>query len=266
MSGAHRKGWCPGALRPMESGDGLIVRLKIPGGEVNPALAILIAQWADNFGNGQIDLTSRANLQLRGVSESALPPLQASLDAEGLLDSDPAAESARNILASPLAGIDPNARLDIRPQIQMLDERLREDRAFHILPPKFLFLIDDGGRLPLPLAMSDVGFVATRIEGKTVFAVYLGGVYAGTCDIDALVEKAARLAAAFLQLRNEDTRIAQLVRRVGIKALTQAADLKTIHAAPTLPADSSHILGFHKLEMQAALGLGLPFGRIEAGM
>ena len=81
MSGAHRKGWCPGALRPMESGDGLIVRLKITGGEVSAELASALAQWAEDFGNGQIDLTSRANLQLRGVSEKTLPGLQDALDA-----------------------------------------------------------------------------------------------------------------------------------------------------------------------------------------
>ena len=167
MSGAHRKGWCPGALRPMESGDGLIVRLKITGGEISAELAAALAKWAEDFGNGQIDLTSRANLQLRGVSEKTLPGLQEALDAHGLLDRDAEAESIRNILASPLAGADPDALLDIRPQIQALDERLRSDRALHDLPAKFLFLVDDGGRLPLPLAMSDIGFVASAADGET---------------------------------------------------------------------------------------------------
>ena len=29
-----RKGWCPGALRPMQSGDGLLLRVQAEGGFV----------------------------------------------------------------------------------------------------------------------------------------------------------------------------------------------------------------------------------------
>ena len=183
----------------------------------------------------------------------------------GLLDLDPAAESMRNILASPLAGADPEALLDIRPQLQALDERLRTDRALHDLPAKFLFLVDDGGRLPLPLAMSDIGFVASAAEGETVFAVYLGGICAGACAIDAMAETAVRLASAFLQFRTGETRMAELVRRIGVDAIAQAARSQdSSERAPTIRAPASHILGFHALGARTALGLGLPFGRIEA--
>ncbi|MGA3302936.1 MAG: precorrin-3B synthase [Methylovirgula sp.] len=265
MSGAHRKGWCPGALRPMESGDGLIVRLKITGGEVSASLGSALAQWAEDFGNGQVDVTSRANLQLRGVSEKTLSGLQLALDSFGLLDRDAETESVRNILGSSLAGEDPQALLDIRPQIQALDERLRSDRALHGLPAKFLFLVDDGGRLPLPVAMSDIGFVATSVQGKTVFAVYLGGICAGACAVDAMTETAIRVADAFFNLKNDETRMAELVRRICVEAIAQVADLKILESTPTICAPSPHILGFHALGSQTALGLGLPFGRIEAG-
>ena len=73
------KGWCPGVLSPMESGDGLIVRLKLTGGIVPLDLAGQIAQWSRRWGNGQIDLTGRANLQLRGVTSENLPDLQDAL-------------------------------------------------------------------------------------------------------------------------------------------------------------------------------------------
>jgi precorrin-3B synthase len=264
MSG-HRKGWCPGALRPMESGDGLIVRLKITGGEISAELAFALPQWAEAFGNGQIDLTSRANLQLRGVSEKTLPGLQTELDAHGLLDHDAEVESVRNILASPLARADPDALLDVRPKIHALDERLRNDGALHALPAKFLFLIDDGGRLSLPLAISDIGFVASAAEAETVFAVYLGGICAGACSVDAMTETAVRLAAAFLQMKGDETRMAQLARRVGVDAIAREAGLKPLPTIPTIRAPASHILGLHALGAQTVLALGLPFGRIEAG-
>ena len=75
MSGFVVKGWCPDAWRPMMAGDGLLVR-------VRPPLARLTAQQAEGLcdaakahGNGQIDLTARANLQLRGVAEATWPAL-----------------------------------------------------------------------------------------------------------------------------------------------------------------------------------------------
>ena len=62
-----RRGWCPSVARPMPSGDGLLVRLNMPGGSVPLALMRGIASCARRFGNGLIDLTRRGNLQLRGV-------------------------------------------------------------------------------------------------------------------------------------------------------------------------------------------------------
>ncbi len=68
-----RVGWCPGALRPMPSRDGLIVRVKPRGATLSPAQAIGIAAAASTFGNGALDLTSHANLQIRGASDASLP-------------------------------------------------------------------------------------------------------------------------------------------------------------------------------------------------
>ena len=59
------KGWCPGALRPMASGDGLVLRIRARNGRLTPDQAQGIAGLARQHGNGLIDLTSRANLQLR---------------------------------------------------------------------------------------------------------------------------------------------------------------------------------------------------------
>ena len=101
------KGWCPGARRPMESGDGLIVRVRPHGGSLPVASLGALADAASRFGNGQIDLTRRANLQIRGVTEAALGPLWDALARLGLLDDSAEAEAIRNIAINPLAGIDP---------------------------------------------------------------------------------------------------------------------------------------------------------------
>jgi precorrin-3B synthase len=64
------KGWCPGALRPMRSGDGLVVRIRPHGGRLSQAQAVGVLELADRFGNGLMDITNRANLQIRGVSDA----------------------------------------------------------------------------------------------------------------------------------------------------------------------------------------------------
>ena len=69
----YRKGWCPGALQPMETGDGLLARVRAPRGRLSLDQAAALADAAILCGNGLIGLSARANLHLRGVSERTLP-------------------------------------------------------------------------------------------------------------------------------------------------------------------------------------------------
>jgi len=95
------KGWCPGAYRPMMSGDGLILRVRPRLGRITPVQARGLCDVSQRFGNGIIDLTSRANLQLRGVREDAHQTVLDALLALDLLDATPALESRRNIAITP---------------------------------------------------------------------------------------------------------------------------------------------------------------------
>lgn len=100
------QGWCPGALRPMPSGDGLVVRVRPPAGRLSPNQAAALARAARAHGNGLIDLSSRANLQLRGVTPGSHPALLADLSELGLIDGDLASEARRTITVSPFAQAD----------------------------------------------------------------------------------------------------------------------------------------------------------------
>ena len=101
MSAPQVKGWCPGAHRPMMSGDGLVVRIRPRLARLGRAQALGLCDLAGRFGSGLIDLTNRANLQIRGVDAADHDALLQGLAALDLLDVDPAAESRRNILVSP---------------------------------------------------------------------------------------------------------------------------------------------------------------------
>jgi precorrin-3B synthase len=266
-----RRGWCPGALRPMESGDGLIIRLRVPGGVMTAGTALEIAGMADKFGNGRIEVTSRANLQIRGVREATLGFLQAELARLELIDADPEGEAARNVLASPLAGLDPSALLDIRENVQELDLRLRRDRTLHRLPAKFHFLIDDGGRFSIANESADIAFLAERRGGGVVFSIYLAGQRASSCKIEFLSESAARLATAFLAWREDDEsendvrRMKSFVQRIGVEPILRSAALtKDVRCETRPPRPHSFVLGAHDLGASSVLGVGIPFGRLDA--
>jgi precorrin-3B synthase len=288
-SAAIFKGWCPGALRPMESGDGLIVRLKITGGILTTQLAAEIARWSRHWGNGQIDITSRANLQIRGVAMDGIPHLQDAIAAWGLLDASPEAEAVRNVIASPLAGLDPDFLLDIRPMVERLERCLVEDDALHALPGKFGFAIDDGGRFGLDGVAADIWFKARRTDEGVAFDIRLDGASAvclAACRPEALSDTAASLAIAFIRARRNTTDIRRMrdwVRLAGvetIKSLLIPSSPRRREPTPPpaqveswIPAVAgttnkdevaSKYLGIHSLGFRAFVGVGLPFGWIPA--
>lgn len=98
-----RRGWCPGLARPMPTGDGLLARIHPPLGVLTLAQARSIAEGARRYGNGHLDLTARANLQIRGVSEATRDPLARLLDAAGLGDTRTDGGPQRLTLTGPLA-------------------------------------------------------------------------------------------------------------------------------------------------------------------
>ena len=138
MSAATVKGWCPGALRPMLSGDGLVVRVRPFGGRLEAPQISGLAELAGQHGNGLIDVTSRANLQIRGVSEAGHRPLIDGLARLALLDPDPATEARRNILVTPFWRTG-----DATQSLAAELEEALEDNSL-ALPTKFGFAIDDG--------------------------------------------------------------------------------------------------------------------------
>ena len=156
MSDFEIKGWCPSALRPMRSGDGLIVRVRPHGGRISSAQAKGIAELSMRHGNGLIDLTGRANLQIRGIREDSHEPLVAGLAQLGLIDADAQTETQRNILVAPFwtEGDD----------TQSLVGELERALAARLLglPQKFGFAVDCGSTRLLTSAPADI-----RIERDT---------------------------------------------------------------------------------------------------
>lgn len=147
MTAWEIKGWCPGALRPMQSGDGLVVRIRPPLGRLTPAQAQAIALAARTHGNGLIDLSARANLQLRGLTEASHPRLIDDLRAHDLIDPDIETESLRNLIVTPFR--DAEATTLAATLTAALAKMPR-------LPGKFGVALDTGPRPVLTQASADI--------------------------------------------------------------------------------------------------------------
>lgn len=262
------KGWCPGAHAPMQSGDGLLIRAKAIGSQMSAAQAREIARIAQDCGNGLIDLSQRAQLQLRGMNEATLAEALRRLDAIGLLAPDAEAERVANIIASPLAGLDATAAFDANEMAARLATALRSDPRLSALPAKFLFLVDNGGALSLTGAEADIrieaisgGRLAIRISGAADFAALV--------EADGAIDAALRLARAFIELRAEHAyafrRVGALVETLGADALPRMAGLSFERtAAARAPSPSARIFGIQENGGVAYAGVAAPFGRWRA--
>jgi precorrin-3B synthase len=227
-----RRGVCPSLDAPMETGDGLLARL--PPATLPPAAWMALAEAARRAGNGLLDITARGSVQIRGLRHATLGLASALVPADwprGAL-----------VMTSPLAGEDPGEIADPRP----LAARLAA-AAPAGLPPKTCVLVDGGGALHLAAETADLRLIAA--PGGWLLGCGAGWLGRG--------DEAAALAAACLLLA------AMAAGQPMAPALTRAARLLA-PADPPPPRPAPEPIGLHPLRQGVALGVGLPFGRLEA--
>ncbi len=225
MTGSLKRGWCPGALRPMQSGDGLILRVRPRAGALSLDAMLDIAHGALQYGNGILDLTRRANLQVRGLCEKNLPGMHDILHAHDLLDETQAAEQVRNIMLSPLTSIDPAELLDIRPIAQALEARLTHDERLWRLPGKFGFILESGASPGLENERADIRLVAIQNEkGRIGFKVgldrpetikWVGETFEN--DREHLIDILANIALAVISQAPKDTKQVPRMRNLSFE-------------------------------------------------
>ena len=223
------KGWCPGALRPMESGDGLLVRVKPRGSALTLVQAERLADIAESLGNGHIDLTRRANLQIRGLRRQSLDELHRRLDLLGLLDPNAETEAARNIMVGPFAGAEGRAIASALTEALAADRRLAAK-----LPSKFGWLVDAAGPQSIVGERADV---ALCLSADSV-VLRVGGTWLGITSRD----KAGPVAVA------------------AAEAHVEGRPVPTLGKIDVLPVPGAVKLG----RVADAFGVAAPFGRLEA--
>ncbi|QIX27736.1 nitrite reductase [Nocardioides sp. JQ2195] len=214
----HRADLCPGVLRPWPAEDGALVRLRLVGGRVEPDALVGLLRVAESHGDGTVHLTKRANLQLRGLpadGDCLAPELVEEIAATGLLPF-PSHELVRNIMVSPLSGLDSplardlqspgdsesraRGRADLRPVARELDEGLCAHPSLAALPGRFLFVLDDGRGDLLDRSL-DLGLVAVS---SSECQLRMGTrAWGPVVPLEEAAGRLVGLARAFITVRGE---------------------------------------------------------------
>jgi len=119
----------------------------LPGGVLAASQARAIAEAAQRFASGVLELTNRSNLQIRGVRAESEQELIRSLLEANLGPSVLDADDVRNLMLSPAAGLDPQQHMDTRPLADELLALLQNNSALHVLSAKFAIQLDGGESL-----------------------------------------------------------------------------------------------------------------------
>lgn len=189
---------CPGVLRPWPAADGALVRIRLVGGAVSATALRALAEIAEAYGDGDLHLTRRANLQLRAlptVGGRLEPTVVDAIETTGLLPVR-SHELVRNVMASPLSGVT-GGRVDVRPLAAELDAGLCADPELAGLPARFLFLLDDG-RGDLVGRRSDLAAVALSTHEVQL---RVGDHWGPVLPLREAVPRLLDLARAFVRVR-----------------------------------------------------------------
>lgn len=227
----------------MQTGDGLLARLRIPNGSLTPRQLQAIATAAAQYGNGQLEITARGNLQIRGLT-----PLTAG-DFASTIRAITAIERGLVVETPPLAGMDPLERADPRPLAQAI-------RALPVtgLGPKVTVVVDGDGQIDLKALGADIRLTAADAD---YWHLTVGTNLIGTIATSDAVE-AARTILTLLARRGETARGRDLAPEMTRAALNVSA----IAAPSSRPASST--IGDFTLHNAFASGIALPFGSIPS--
>ncbi|WP_201832392.1 precorrin-3B synthase [Microvirga zambiensis] len=258
----RRRGWCPGVRRPMETGDGLLVRLHPFGGRLTANQARLIAEAAGKFGNGHLDVTARGNLQIRGVNDEIYPALLALLESEGL--AEPEGDGPNRLTAvSPLAGLDPHDRFDALVLAEAIES---ETVSVDGLPAKFFVAVDGGGSMPLDAIGADLHLAA---EGGDTVAFSTasadGPRNIGTCSLKRAPAAATSIVSGFARMRREGRTEAGRLRDLApelVREIVEQAGLEPPAVPPQRPVPQR--AGVFQTRSGKAVLLALTFGRCSS--
>lgn len=288
----HRLKWLGIFFRPVTPGR-FMLRMRMPNGILSSQKMRVLAEVVQRYGeDGSADLTTRQNLQLRGVRLEDIPDIFERFEAVGLTSMQSGMDNVRNITGSPVAGIDASELIDTRGLVRklqdMITNRSEGNLEFTNLPRKFNIAVEGGRDNSVHAEINDIAFVPAYREGVLGFNVLVGGFFsARRCEaavpLDAWVEPSddvVSLSRAILEVfrdhgsraNRQKSRLMWLIDDWGRERFR--AQVEQVYGKPLLTAapedeidwDKRDHVGIHAQQQPGLnfVGLHVPVGRLTA--
>lgn len=287
----HRLKWMGVFFRPVTPGK-FMMRLRLPCGIINSAQMRVLAEVVRRYGDdGNADITTRQNLQLRGIRIEDVPAIFQRFEAVGLTSIQSGMDNVRNITGSPVAGIDADELIDTRDLIHQVQDLITNkgqgNPTFSNLPRKFNIAIAGCRDNSVHAEINDIAFVPAYKEGNLGFNVLVGGFFSGKrCEAaiplnvwvspDQVVALCEAILIVFrdhgLRANRQKARLMWLIDEWGVEKLRTAVETQMGQTLQS-EAEKDEILWEKRdhigvyAQKQAGLnyvGLHVPVGRLFA--
>ncbi|MEE3716470.1 precorrin-3B synthase [Tumidithrix elongata RA019] len=294
---------CPGLFYGSVAKDGVLMRMRVVGGILDQPQCEAIADLTERYGDGYVQVTNRANLQIRGVQTAIAPESFRHLQTLGLAPREIGIDPIRNMMISPTAGIDPQSLLDVRPLVKAWDDYLQTHLELVNLSPKFSVCFDGGESVSVRHLRNDITFVAEQKAEQInnqelgdasgiLFRLHLNveADRTGMTNVAIPPERTVSLLAALAQVyldyidlkreaypSNRKPRLRHLLSDWGVEHYLERVQqllsfpLTRSEASPEAIADESFDKPFAHLGSHAQsqpnlfyLGIALPLGRVTS--
>jgi len=284
--------WLGIFFRPVTPGR-FMMRLRLPNGIATSPQLRTLGEIVDRYGEeGSADITTRQNIQLRGILIEDLPEILCKLKSCGLTSVQSGMDNVRNLTGSPVAGLDSNELIDTRPLLAdlqaMLTNNGQGNPEFTNLPRKFNIAIEGGRDNSVHAEINDLAFVPAYREGILGFNVLVGGFFsakrcASAIPLDAWVtpdRQVLELSRAVLEIfrdhglreNRQKSRLMWLIDEWGLPKFREAVQQKL--SFPLLSATEEDLIdwekrdhiGVYKQQQEGwnYVGMNVPVGRLQA--
>jgi ferredoxin-nitrite reductase len=283
----ERMKWYGYFYRKNNDFDHYMARIRIPGCAMTAAQARAVAFVAYQSGYSLVDVTTRGNLQVQGLTIDALPAVRAALEKVGLTARQTGHDNVRNITSHPWSGIDPEELIDTRELARQIQAMIIGNREFSDLPRKVNVALTGRPDAAAHAWTQDIGFVATIGRDDSVgFLLLLGGNQGQSPKLSWPIpvfvrpEQVLGVAGAVLRTFRElgyrhnrhQVRMRYLIDRIGADGMLLEVErrlgyeLERYPKQPQPPSSEEHFLGWfrQKQEDRWAVGVAVPVGRLTA--
>ena len=177
----YRLKWVGVFYRPVTPGK-FMMRLRVPNGIISSEQMRVLGEIVQRYGDdGNADITTRQNLQLRGIRIEDIPDIFQRLKSVGMTSVQSGMDNVRNITGSPMAGLDADELIDTRELVQKVQDMITNcgqgNYQFSNLPRKFNIAIEGGRDNSVHAEINDIAFVPAYKEGELGFNVVVGGFF-----------------------------------------------------------------------------------------